>query len=98
VSPLRDEKLQNRVLSNLNNRRFVLCAMLPVKYSVKLTGLRSCLKSIIKAGALILDFKQLLRPVSFVIELVDHDAFHLRNVFSLSVCLCLLLVRSELVV
>ena len=31
VLPLRGEKPQNRPMSNLNNRRFALCAMLAVK-------------------------------------------------------------------
>jgi len=40
VSPLRGEKRQNRPLSNLNNRRFALCAMLPVKYKRQFSNIQ----------------------------------------------------------
>jgi len=40
VLPLRGEKRQNWPLSNLNNRRFALRAMLPVKYKRQFSNIQ----------------------------------------------------------
>jgi len=42
ASPMRGEKPQNRPLSNLNNRRFALRAMLPVNHLQTGTCVKQC--------------------------------------------------------